>query len=185
MSSEEPTGFGQEPRSNPRAKFLTLLIGLVLLVLAGVAIRDVYMIASTGSRESGWLVPVYNEIATADVTAGGVAIGVLVALIGLWLIVAAFKPRPHTHVKVSSKASVWMRPVDVARKSTATMQQEFGADDVRSRADRKRLSVQVGSDDTEQMQEETIHDALRPELSLLEPTPKIKLTVLPPAPKEF
>ncbi|WP_018297788.1 DUF6286 domain-containing protein [Corynebacterium lubricantis] len=185
MSADKQPGYGQEPRAHPRARSLTLVIGVVLLVLAGIMIRDVWVLVDGQNPADGWLVAPLTFLEGYNITLGGAAIGILIALVGLWVIIAALRPRMHTHVKVSSTASIWMRPVDIARKSTATMQQEFGSDDVRSRADRKRLSVEVGSDEAESLSEETIKDALRPELTLLDPTPKVKVTVLPPAAKEF
>ncbi|MHA2788040.1 hypothetical protein ACXZ66_02680 [Corynebacterium sp. S7] len=185
MSADKQPGYGQEPRAYPRARFYTLVIGVVLLAVAGVLIRDVWMIVDKKNPADGWLVAAANYLVSNFANIGTVAIGVLMVLVGLWVMIAALRPRMHTHVKVTSTASIWMRPVDIARKSTATMQQEFGADDVRSRADRTHLSVEVGDDENDSVHEEAIKDALRPEMTLLDPTPKVKVTVLPPRPQEF
>ncbi|WP_257159260.1 alkaline shock response membrane anchor protein AmaP [Corynebacterium cystitidis] len=178
------TGFGAEPRPHPIARILTILLAIVLLAIAGVAIRDAWYLFDGAHPSDGWIATALNFLSEATVTTGGVIVGVLVAVLGLWLIISALRPRPHTHLKVRSHASIWMRPVDIARKSTAVVRHEFGADDISSRADRKKLTVNVAHDNADEEFISSVRKALETELNVLESTPKISVHTLPTKPRE-
>lgn len=178
------TGVGAEPRPHPAARVLTVVLGIVLLILAGIAIRDAWFLFKGTDPAEGWIATALEFLATAEVDVLGVVIGVVVALVGLWLMVAALRPRRRTHMRVAANSSVWMRPLDVARKSTAAVRRDFGSDDISSRANRKRLTVAMAhSDGSEELAEE-IQNSLRSELAVLEKPPRISVQVDPVEPRE-
>lgn len=172
---------GDEPRANPAARWLTILIALVLLAGAAVVGRDLWYYFQNDDSSDSWLRPVFEFVgrATMDVTA--VTVGAIIAIIGLFLIIYAFVPRGHTHVRVNSPASIWTRPVDIARKATHVTRSEVGNSSIQSRADRKKLRVQVEDDGTGASLQERLAYTLQSELQGLTTPPSIAVKVLPKA----
>lgn len=106
------------PRKAPAAVLPAVLLVLLALGLGVVALRDwlTHLGVFTGTlwttntvdavdgvRRAGWLLPV----------------GVVVALLGLLVVVAALRPRRRTHRRAESSEVVWLRPVDLARAASA------------------------------------------------------------------
>lgn len=170
---------GDEPRANPAVRWLTLLIGLILLALAAVVGRDLWYFFQNSNSDDSWLRPVFEFVgrATMDVTA--VTVGIIIAMIGLVLIVYAFVPRGRTHVRVDSPASIWTRPVDIARKATHTTRAEVGNARIQSRADRKKLRVQVEDDGSGAALQERLTSVLSGEFQRLTTPPAISVKVTP------
>lgn len=170
---------GLEPRRNPAARWITILVGVLFLALSGVIARELWF-RYQDETFSSWLSPVYDFLATHVVDAAAVTVGIILALVGLWLIVTAFLPRAHTHMQIDSPASIWVRPVDVARKSTHATRAEVGSENIRSKADRKRLTVEV-EDDGSGYVEERVRSTLGRELQRLANPPAVTVKVLPRA----
>lgn len=168
---------GLEPRRNPAARWITVLVGVLFLALAGVIARELWFLYQ-GEAYTSWLNPVYDFLATRVVDAAAVTVGIIVALVGLWLIVTSFLPRAHTHMQINSPASIWIRPVDVARKSTHATRSEVGSENIRSKADRKRLTVEV-EDDGSGYVEDQVRATLGRELQRLANPPALTVKVLP------
>ncbi|QYH20280.1 hypothetical protein JKI95_05055 [Corynebacterium aquatimens] len=156
---------GSEPRANPSVRWKTILIGALLLALSAVLAREVWYLRQ-GEAYTSWVEPVLASLGTGAVTATAVTIGIVISLVGLWLIIASFMPRPHTHVRIESPASIWIRPVDIARKSTAATRAETGGENIRSKANRKSVTVQLDDDGTG-MQQEQVTTALNREFRRL------------------
>lgn len=170
---------GSEPRANPSARWMTIVIGALLLALAAVIAREIWYRHQDGTFDS-WVDPVFMFFGTADVDVAGVIVGILVSLVGLWLLISAFLPRPRTHVQVNSPASIWVRPVDIARKATATARAETGGTNVRSKADRKSVTVHVDDDGTGMAQEQ-VAAALNDQFRRLAAPPSVSVKLNPPA----
>ena len=130
---------------------------------------------------TSWLMPVFNTMASSLVDAKVVTIGIIVALVGLWLVITAFVPRARTHVRVDSPASIWVRPVDIARKATNVARAETGSTTVRSKATRKKLAVEVDDDGTGATQER-LTTLLNGEFSRLQTPPAVAVKVSQPTP---
>lgn len=169
---------GGEPKANPAARWITIVIGLVLLTLAGLLARELWFMYQDEPFNS-WVQPVLDFLATHAVDAAAVTVGIIVSLIGLWLVIASFLPRKRTHVRVNSTASVWMRPVDIARKATSTARAETGGETIRSKADRKKLTVDVPEDGTGTAQER-VAAALNGEFSRLQTPPAVTVKATAP-----
>lgn len=162
---------GGEPRANPAARWITVVIGLVFLTLSGLLARELWFLYQDVPFTS-WVRPVLDFLADHVVDAVTVTIGILVSLVGLWLVITSFLPRKRTHLRVNSTASVWMRPVDIARKATATARAETGGETIRSKADRKKLTVDVPEDGTGTAQQR-VAATLTSEFSRLQTPPAV------------
>lgn len=169
---------GGEPRANPAARWITVAVGIAFIALSAVLARELWIMSGPEGSTS-WLNPVFDFLGTYVVDAVAVTIGVVVAIIGLWLIIASFIPRARTHMRVNSPASIWVRPVDIARKATNTTRAETGGSTIRSKADRKLLTVQVEEDGTGTTQERVTH-ALNDEFRRLHNPPAVTVKVQQP-----
>ena len=109
----------------------------------------------------------------------GVTVGIVVAIVGLWLVIAAFKPRPRRYVRVDSASSIWMRPVDVARKSTHVARQQAPGSAISSRSTRKKLTVSVEDDGSAQALQQRVTTALENEFAPLHVRPRIAVALRP------
>lgn len=172
---------GSEPRGNPAARWITVVIGLALLALSGVIARDLWY-RSQGDPHNSWLAPVFEFLGSTPINAAAIALGVVLSLLGLWLMVTAFVPRPRTHVAVDSTASIWIRPVDVARKATHTVRAEIGGANVRSQADRKRLTV-LAEDDGSGTAQDRASTVLEHEFHRLTRPPSVSVKLAPQTPE--
>lgn len=172
---------GDEPRANPAARWLTILIAIVLLACAGVVGRDLWYYFQNDDSSESWLRPVFEFVGRAVIDVPAVTVGIIIAIVGLFLIIYAFMPRAHTHVRVNSQASIWTRPVDIARKATNVTRSEVGNSRIQSRADRKKLRVQVEDDGTGASLQERLAYTLQGELQGLKTPPAISVKVLPKA----
>lgn len=182
---------GDEPLGNPGSRWVSVITSIVLLALAGVAGRDLwyhyYRDEDPGQSWTGQALDFLGSF-VSDVTA--VIIAVVLALVGLWLLVLAFKPRPRTHVRVHSPVSIWTRPVDIARKATDATRRDTGMDHVRSKANRKKVSVEVTDDGSGSQLQERVTRSLNNEFKGLATPPAVAVKVLPnqntqtPAPQD-
>lgn len=170
---------GAEPKGNPIVRWLTVLVGLLLLCLASVIGRDLWYRHQEYDPQNSWLRPAFDWFGSARVDEAGVTVGILMALVGLWFILAAVKPRPRRYIQViSPTSSIWVRPVDIARKSTATVRSELGQTSISSRASRRALTVNVVNDGSTDL-EHQLATTLTEQAQRLKPTPRVKVNVLP------
>lgn len=168
---------GSEPRANPSARWITIVIGAILVALSAVLARELWFLTQNEPYDS-WLEPVYEFFGTTPIDGLAVTVGIVVALVGLWLLITAFLPRRHTHMRVNSPVSIWVRPVDVARKATNTARAEVGGPNIRSKADRKKLTVQV-EDDGSGTAQERVAAALNTEFSRMARPPAVTVKMQP------
>ena len=171
---------GSEPRANPAVRWITVVLGVLLIALSGVLVRELWF-TSQDQPFTSWLLPVFNTMASSLIDAKVVTLGIIITLVGLWLVITAFIPRARTHVRVDSPASIWVRPVDIARKATNAARAETGSTTVRSKANRKKLTVEVDDDGTGSTQER-VTSLLNGEFSRLQTPPAVAVKVNQPAP---
>ena len=173
---------GDEPRGNPAARWITVIIGLILLALSGVIARDLWY-RTQDDPQNSWLAPVFNYLGSTPINTAAIALGIVLCLLGLWLMVTAFVPRPRTHVGVDSTASIWIRPVDIARKATHTVRAEIGGSTIRSQADRKRLTV-VAEDDGSGTAQDRASAVLQQEFHRLTRPPSVAVKLVAQTPHQ-
>ena len=171
---------GDEPLGTPASRWIAVLISLLLIALAGVGARDLwYYTYESESPEQSWFGRAFEFLGSFTTEIPAVIIACLLALVGLVLIVVALKPRPHRFVRVNSPVSIWTRPVDVARKSTNTVHSDLGGEQIRSKATRKSVKVQVVDDGSGPAMQERITRSLNSELKSLAAPPAVSVKVLP------
>lgn len=171
---------GDEPLGNPAARWLSVLTSLLLLALSGVAARDLwYHFYGDESLDESWLGRTWNFLGSFAADAAAVTLGIILALLGLLLLFFAFKPRPHGYVRVKSPASIWTRPVDIARKATYTTRGDLGGEQVRTKANRSSVKVQVVDDGSGPAMQERVTRSLDNEFRVLHQPPTVSVKLLP------
>ena len=170
---------GAEPRATPAARWIAVLLGLVLLCLAGVFARDMWYRWGAKNPKDSWVAAALDWAATQPANAVAVTIGIIVALVGLWILLSAFAPRAHTHVRVASRTSIWVRPVDIARRATHVSRSQTGGTHALSRANRRRLRVSVEDDGSGAELQQRVAESLQWEFTPLQVAPRITVTLQP------
>lgn len=142
-----PEHFGQQPKASPVVRTWTVILGIVLLAVGIVGVRETWLVGTDANAQS-WVQPVLNLIATEQLEMWMIWAGVGSIVVGLIFVIAAVKTRRRTHVRVASEyASMWMRPVDVARLSSAAARRVPGVASAQTSADTKRTKVTVNGDE--------------------------------------
>lgn len=171
---------GDQPLGNPASRWIAILTSLLLLTLAGIAGRDLwYNRYRDEDFSQSWLGQTWDFLGTFVTDAAAIAASVVLLLIGLALLFFTFKPRPRTHVRVNSPVSIWTRPVDIARKATGTARNDVGVEHVRSKANRKKVSVEVTDDGSGAGVQERVTRSLNNEFRGLATPPAVSVKVRP------
>lgn len=114
-----------------------LLMGLGVL---GVQAALVYTGALTGTSWLTWALQRLDGLAPA---AWMLPAGVAAALVGLWLLVGALRPRPRTAVALAAQTGVFLKPRDLSRLAVAAADDVDGVQDAKASATRSRVTVRI------------------------------------------
>lgn len=174
--AKEASFQGQEPKASPIARALSVLLGLLLLALAGVLIREIWFVFPNDDQQS-WVTPITDFFGQDELPEWIVWVGVGSIIVGLLLLIVTFKPRPRTHRAVKSTAATWMRPVDIARISSATAQQLPGARSAHSKISKKKLQVVIEGDVNDSSLPQRAEEAISRKLAFLQNPPAIDVSV--------
>ncbi len=158
-----------------------MLIGLAVVAVAAVGGRDLWQRYGAKTTDDSWIAKALSWLGTYPVDIAAVIVGIFISVLGLYLIFLAVKPRPRTHVPVDSTASIWLRPVDIARKATHTAQEQTGTHHIRSQATRSRLRVQVQDDGNGELLRERLAASLAEQFQGLRKPPTINVKLTPGA----
>lgn len=130
------------------------LVGVVLALLVitlGVVAAQTALVAAGALTGSPWLTTSVTAVNGLSPAAWMLPGGIVVALVGLWLVITAVKPRPRTGVALQAATGVFLRPRDIARLAAAAADDVDGVQDARASATRTKVTVHVtttGANDT-------------------------------------
>ncbi|MEX3627704.1 DUF6286 domain-containing protein [Corynebacterium sp. LK2514] len=177
--NQEIVGLGQQPKASPAARGWAIFLGLLLLALAVMAGRETWLVA-TDANASSWVTPVTDLVARENLETWMIWAGVAAVVVGLIFLIVAFKPRRKTHMRLESeRSSVWLRAVDVARRSSAVARQVPGVAAARTQATDKNVKITVNGDTEDPALAPRVEDAVSQALQTLESTPRVSVTVEP------
>ncbi len=128
-------------------------------VLDGTPLLSLAARATNGVTPAGWMVPV----------------GVVLAVLGLWLLVMAFRPRPRKAVTLTAQTGVFLRLKDVSRLAETAAERVDGVLDVHVSAKPKTAKVTVRSTG-DQGTSDRVQDAVTARLAPLENPPTLKMS---------
>jgi len=168
-----PEHFGQQPKASPAARTWAVILGLLLLAAGVVGVRETWLVGS-GSDAQSWVQPVLNLIATEELQTWMIWAGVASIVVGLIFLFAAVKTRRTTHMQL---ASMWMRPVDIARLSSATARRVPGVASAQTSADSKKAKVTVNGDTDDAELQGRVETAVTRCLAHLKNPPQVTVAV--------
>jgi hypothetical protein len=137
-AARQRTGAGRIGIVGPILAILLTGIGVVLL-------HDAISEADTRPGRT-WLAAVVNGLNGLTAEWWLIPVGVVVALIGVWLIVTAMRPRSRKTLAVTSATGVFLRTRDIARLASAAADDVDGVLSAHSVASRRTVTVTVESD---------------------------------------
>ncbi|NMO02079.1 hypothetical protein HH308_12740 [Gordonia sp. TBRC 11910] len=142
--NDHGTGNRRAPAANPSAILAGALIGLGLLGVAAIALRDLTVRAGwvTGSE---WLrtVPRWTDRLTWQAWMWPAAIGLIV--VGLAMVWLSIRPRRKEYDAVPAAAGLWTRPADIARRCSSVARTQPGVATASTVVGRRKVRVTVGS----------------------------------------
>lgn len=168
-----PVRKGQEPQPSPAVRIWSVLLGLALISVAVVAGREAWIIGrDTGSQS--WLQWFFNIMATPGLEDWMIWAGIGAIAVGLIFVVVALKPRKSTHIDYSTDTtSMWVRPVDVARRVSAAARAVPGVAAARTHTTAKQVNVIINGDAEDPTLADRTTEALQHTLEGMRPAPKL------------
>lgn len=139
------------PRAHPWARHAAVIIGLVLLIVALVCARELWLRNSSSIHWESWVNPIVGTIGNATYQPWMLPAGFGAFLLGVFLLGVALRPRTRTHralaptVVATPGASTWMRPVDIARLLSATALTVPGVSNAASHVAGRTATVSVAA----------------------------------------
>ncbi len=161
------------PLALPAAAFTGPLIAVLVLAAGVVGIRD-------GILGAGWITGTSWTTAAAEWIDGlafaGWMIPVAIAaiIIGLFLLLAALRPRRKTAVALTAQTSVWIEPAAIARIAADVARSVPGVLNAKATATRRAVTIraQVTGDDRSGIAE-TITEQVKIALEPVQKAPKV------------
>lgn len=165
-----------EPVARPAAAPITVVVAIFLIGLGFVAGHD-FLVERDVIPGPEWTRNAFHWL--SRVTWQGwmlpVAIGAIV--IGAAMLVAVAKPRVRTHFAVGGEPAMWLRPTDVARRSTAVTMQVDGVLRAHTTVDRRTAKVTVTTDAAASHAADSVRHAVEAALTDLVDPPQVQVVV--------
>ena len=163
------------PTGAPAAAPWAILFALAVLALGVVGVRDA-LVAAGAFGGSSWTQD------TADVIDGlrprpwMIPAGIVLALLGLWWLLAAVKPRKRPELFLSGDPGAWMRPADLARLARTAAEHVDGVVSVRTSATRRAVTIKATTTARDTTEVRTaLTDAVTDHLDSVDRAPKVKV----------
>ncbi len=173
-SPVEPTA-GRTPTATPAAAPWAALLALVVLALGVVGIRDA-LVAAGAFGGSSWTKNTANAIDGLTARTWMIPAGIGLAVLGLWWLLAALKPRKRTEISLSGTPGAWMRPGDLARLVQPTVENVEGVVSASTSANRRTVTVKATTTARDSAQVRTaVTDAVGDRLVALRRAPRVKV----------
>lgn len=144
MSSEtRPRGKNLEPRAQPAARYVAVVIGVGLLTVAAICGRELWLRHDPGVDWRSWIDPVVLTVGSATFQPWMLPAGIVAAVAGAVLMWIGVRPRTRTHRRVDSSTSLWTRPVDIARMASSQARRATGVLSAHSQLNGGNLVVTI------------------------------------------
>lgn len=139
---ESPLTSAKAPVVNGALPLLGVLWALTLIGLGGVAVRDVLVDIGviSGRRYVDETLTYLDNRTSADWM---VAAGIAAALVGLWLVTLALRPRRRKELSVKAQTGVFLTTASVRRIAQAASSDVDGIDTSSVAASRSKVTIDV------------------------------------------
>ena len=173
-SPVQPTA-GRTPTAAPAAAPWAVLLALVVLALGVVGIRDA-LIAAGAFGGSFWTKNTAYAIDGLTARTWMLPAGIGLAVLGLWWVLAALKPRKRTEIALPGTPGAWMRPGDLARLVQPTVENVDGVVSASTSATRRTVTVKATTTARDSAEVRTaVTDAVGDRLSAVGRAPRVKV----------
>lgn len=152
----------------------------VLLTLAGLVLLRDGIAAPAGDTgwpggQQSWLTTATTSVDGLAPSGGAVAVGVVLALVGLSLLVVALRRRTRTALPLTGGSGAYLLARDVARRAGAAARDVDGVLDASASATRKRVSVSARTTGDGAGVRDAVSSAVRESLAALERPPAVRV----------
>ncbi|PRQ10937.1 hypothetical protein C1Y63_08720 [Corynebacterium sp. 13CS0277] len=169
---EAPTP--RPPAASPVARYIAILIGLLLVVGGVLAIREYWLFTDSGEGIS-LLKETLDHAGRASFEPWMFPTGIIGVMVGVLLLYLAVRPRTKTHRRLRGNVHVFVRPVDVARLCTAHAEKAPGVLKAHTVATQRTVTVSVTGDPSDATLQPRLEALLQPMLGELDPAPQLKV----------
>ncbi|NIZ92444.1 DUF6286 domain-containing protein [Kineococcus rubinsiae] len=175
MSAETGTRRAAPPTGSGPVGVVGPVLAVLLVALGALLVREALV---TGGVVGGstWLPPAAGALDGTAPGGAAIAVGVVAALLGLWLVVVALRRRTRRTLAVGAMSYLSAR--DVARLAAGAARDVDGVLDVSAEATRKRVLVR-GRATSRDGVEEPVRAAVAHQLSALTTPPAIVVRLRP------
>lgn len=163
------------PKATAGSAGVGILIALLLIGAGVVGIHD--WLAGLGWISGpAWLPPALEAVDGARTAPWMLVVAVVLALVGLWLVVLALKPRRRTHLPAPDRElDLWSTPGALAAIARQAADRQSGVISATARARRRRVDVEVTRrDDADAGVDARVHEAVEQSLEGLL-TPRVRV----------
>lgn len=150
------------------------IMAMVLTGIGVVLLHDAVAEADTRAGRT-WTAALIGGLDRVTAEWWMIPAGVAIALIGVWLIITALRPRSRKTVAVTSETGVFLRTRDIARLAAAAADDVDGVLAASSVASRRAVTITVESD--RDGVAELVQETVGQRLSALTSPPKVKVRV--------
>ncbi len=121
------------------------LLALLLTGVGVVLLHDAIARADTNPGRT-WIAAALDGVNGLTAQWWMIPLGVVIALLGVWLIITGLRPRSRKTLAVTSATGIFLRTADVARLASAAADDVDGVVAASSVASRRKVTVTVESD---------------------------------------
>ncbi len=175
---------GPEPRGVPAAVGILLAVGVALLAVAAVCVRELLIHHGVVGGEP-WLADASRWIARITWRTWMYYAAPAAVVAGVAVLVAALRPRRRTHVRTRGTVPLWLSPTAVARACSARATGVHAVESARTTATRRTVRVTVTVPERpwdpppgDAALRELVTEAVRPLAERLDPAPRVAVRIV-------
>lgn len=154
------------------------VLALLLLALGVLLLRDA-LVAAGAFTGTPWLPSATTALQGSPPKWWLIPAGIVAAVLGLWLIVTALRPRSRKTLALTSRTGVFLHTRDIARLASGAAEDVDGVLHVSSTATRRKVRVTVRAT-TGAGLEDAVVAAVSQRLAPLQSPPRVAVTVAAP-----
>lgn len=173
--SAGPLAAAKPPIGSGAVTALGMLLAVLVVALGVAGVHDA-LVASGAVTGTSWLEAATGSVDGFAPGAWALVLGIVLALVGLWLLLKALTPRRPSDLALQAGTGVFLRPRDAARLARAAAQDVDGVVSATSTATRRTVSVTVRTTSPNGV-EAQVQQAVTDRLQGLADRPRVRVTV--------
>ena len=167
-------------KGSPAVRVLMILFSLLLIALAVICGRELWWVRQEGNGDQAWIRPLLDWIANLGQQDWFFPVGIAIGVFGVVLLILSLKPAPPKYIASDAGANtrLYLRPIDIARRSTAVAERVTGVYDAQTTVNHKATKITVnviGNDDPSLAAR--VEDEVRAHVDKLASKPKVRVVL--------